>query len=474
MLKGVLWDLVEKFSNQGVSLGISIILARLLSPEEFGLIGMVMVIIGMSQMFLDMGFGSALVQRQDVTNKHYSSVFFINILVGALLTIALYFSSPLISSFYERPELEDICKALSFLFLIDSFIIVQYTIFAKELNFKTPAIVRVTSTLLSGMVGVYLAYNGFGVWSLVIQSLIGAVLSVSGIWIGSSWKPILFFDSKIIRELWSFGSKMFASGVIDSVFSRLDVLIIGKIFSANTLGFYTRAQSFNNLVIQYTSGSLARVFFPTISNIQHDLKEVKELYMNVISIVSFLVFGLLGFFYLSAEDLFVFLFTDKWLPAVKYFQILMLGGYAFPLNNIMISILSGRGKSNKFLKLELFKKGLLCLAFGSGLLFGIYGFLYSLVIVYFFMLLLNIYFVKNEIDLTMSSQLREIFQYCLISIIIVAPLTYYSHYFSDYRLIALIQAGISFLVLYLILNLLFKTKVIVLLKVRVEGFLSKR
>jgi teichuronic acid exporter len=463
MLKGIFWDLFEKISNQGISFGISILLARLLSPAEFGLIGMVMVFVGMSQVFLDMGLSSALVQRQQVNEVQYSSVFYLNIAIGLALTLLLYFSSGLIAAFYERPELIPICKALSLLFVLDSFIIVQNAQFAKVLDLKKPAIIRVIATLISGSVGVMMAFNGFGVWSLVTQSLLAAFIFVVGVWFVSSWRPVLKFEFQTVKELWGYSSKLFFSGFLDATFTRLDVLVIGKLFSANTLGYYTRAQSFNYLIIQYTSGSLARVFFPVISRIQHNTAEVREIYEKAITVISFMVFGLLGFFFLCAEDIFVLLFSAKWLPAVKFFKILLLAGYAYPLSSIMVGVLSGRGQSGKFLKLEILKKILMLAAFGFGFMFGITGFLYALVIVMFLSVLLNMYFVQNEIDYSLLKQFSIIFQYFIVAAIAVAIVYFAGNWFSNNRFWYTFQAGLLFTVGYLLLNLSVKAKAISLL-----------
>lgn len=463
MLKGIFWDLFEKVSNQGISFGISILLARLLSPAEFGLIGMVMVFVGMSQVFLDMGLSSALVQRQKVDEVQYSSVFYLNVAIGLFLTLVLYFSSGAIAAFYERPELVPICKVLSLLFVLDSFIIVQNAQFAKVLDLKKPAIIRVIATLISGGIGVLMAFNGYGVWSLVAQSLISAFVFVVGVWFVSSWRPVWKFEFQTVKELWGFSSRLFFSGLLDAAFTRLDVLVIGKLFTANTLGFYTRAQSFNYLIIQYTSGSLARVFFPVISRIQHNTAEVRGIYEKAITVISFLVFGLLGFFFLCAENIFVMLFSEKWLPAVQFFKILLLGGYAYPLSSIMVGILSGRGQSGKYLKLEILKKALMLVAFGVGFMFGITGFLYALVAFSFIAVMLNMYFVQEEIEFPLPKQFGIIFQYFIFAGIAVALVLAAESWFSTHRFWYVLQAGSAFAFGYLLLNFVVKAKALNLL-----------
>jgi len=457
MFKGILWDLFEKVSNQGIGFFISIILARLLSPEQFGLVGMVMVFVGMSQIFLYLGLGQALIQKRIVSDIEYSSVFYLNVFAGLVLTIILYFSSGLIAEFYQRPEVKPICEVLSVLFIIDSFIIVQISLFTKKLDFKKPAIARVIATVVSGGLGIIMALNGYGVWSLVMQSLLSALLFVVVIWIASNWRPGLHFELNAIKGLWGFSSRLFLSGILDGIFSRLDIVIIGKMFSANTLGFYTRAQTFNNLISQYTSGSIGRVFFPSISIIQDNTEEVRLFYKKTINIVSFLVFGLLGFLLLCATDIFIFLFTVKWLPAVTYFKLLLLSGYVYPLSVIMIGVLSGRGKSGKFLKLEILKKALVIFAFIIGFAWGIVEFLYGLALVNFLSLLLNMYFVQNEIRYPLKQQFQLVFGYSLIAAISSLMVLFITPWFSDVTILYIIQTGLLFSTIYILLNLILRT-----------------
>lgn len=463
MFKGVLWDLFEKLSNQGISFVISVFLARLLSPEEFGLIGMVFVIVGMSQVFLDMGLSAAIIQRQDLTQKHYSSVFFLNIFVGILLSLIVFFSAGLIADFYNQPALYDICRVLSIMFILNSLVIIQNAQFRKNMDFKKPAIIRVVATFIGGIVGIFMAFQEFGVWSLVAQSLLSGLVFTLGLWLLSDWRPVRQFDLAAIKDLWGFSSKLFVSGILDAIFTRLDIIIIGKIFSASALGFYTRAQTMNNMVVQYSSGSLAKVFFPAISKMQHDIEQVKALFLKAITLVSFLVFGFLGFLFLCSEDIFVLLFTEKWLPSVKYFQILVLAGYVYPLSSIMVNVISGRGNSTAFLKLEVLKKILLGLGLIIGFTNGILGFLYCLVIVYFLSIVLNIYYVSKEINITMLLQFRTIFTYFIIAFISVGLLWIADTFFIQDRFWHLLMVGSLFTTFYLLINLIARTNAILFL-----------
>lgn len=458
MIRSLFWDLFEKVFTQGIGFLITIVLARLLSPEEFGLIGMILVIITISQVFLNMGFGMALIQKRNVTEIEYSSVFCLNLLTGIVLTLLLYFSSGLIAGFYDLKSLKPICQSLSPLFVLDAFIIVQLALFTKNLELKIPAVVRIIATIISGTLAVILAYRGFGVWSLVTQSLLSSAIFGAGIWMASRWKPRLRFRLSAIKELWLFSSKVFLSGLLDNFFTRIDVIIIGKMYSTATLGFYTRAQSFNNLIVQYTSGSLARVFFPTISKIQYDTEAVRIIYQKALEVISFLVFPALCLCFLCAPQIFILLFSEKWLPAVEYFRMLLLSGYVYPLSAIMVAIISGRGRSEKFLRLEILKKVLLSLAIIVGFSSGIIAFLYCLAVAYLFSLFLNMYFVKAEIQFSFSRQAQIIVPYFLLSIATALLVYQLRSLYSADNIFYLLEASIVFASVYLLLNFVLKTR----------------
>jgi len=306
---------------------ISIFLALLLEPEDFGLIAMIMVIVGIAQVFTDIGLGAALIQRRRVRPVHYSSVFYFNISVGALLTILVFFSAPYIASFYNQDHLLILTQVIAFTFIINSFSTIQVTKFRKELNFSVITKVSFSSSLISGAVGVGLAFYGAGVWSLVIQILLSKSLYSVLIWYISQWRPAFAFSLKALEQLWGFGFRMFLSGMLNTIFSRLDFIIIGKLFPPVTLGYFQRATSLNQLVVQYSSGRLLSVLLPLLSKVQKDLPRLQNITLIAFGIINFVVFLLLGGLYLVAEELIVLLFGSKWLESVEYFQLLALFGF---------------------------------------------------------------------------------------------------------------------------------------------------
>ena len=348
--KAFAWDLGGKLADLGVGFFISIILARLLAPEEFGLLAMAAVVIALAQVLIDSGLSTALIQRKEVTDAHYGSFFVFNVVVGSLLTIIFFSLSEVVADFYDRPELKPILQALSFNFIINSFTRVQGAWLTKQLNFGILTTARITSVIVSGSIGVTLAILGYGVWALVVQSLLGGITSNLYIVFAVKWRPKFIFKWNALKELWSFGFRMFLSSLIGTIIKQADALITGKLFSPATLGYYHRAKSFNLFVIKYTSGSLNSVLFPALSAIQNNEERYKQVVFKAFEILCFITFGLLGFLYITAEDIIIILFSDKWLPSVAIFKILLLNGYAFPLSALLMNILMSKGNSKIFFK----------------------------------------------------------------------------------------------------------------------------
>lgn len=274
-IKAFVWDFIGKLATQGTGFIVTIFLARLLEPSDFGLIAMIMVVVGIAQVFADVGLGGALIQRRKLLDVHYSSVFYFNICIALLLTCTTFFSADLISSFYNNVELVELTQAISVIFIINACSSVQAIRLRKQLNYPLLTKASFKSSLLSGFLGVTLAFNDFGVWSLVAQVLSQGVFFNLCLWTTCKWRPSFQFSLKALKQLWTFGFRMFLASLLDSVFTRLDYVIIGKLFSISTLGYFQRAKQLNSLVIQYSSGSLMSVMFPILSKVQNDLHKFR-------------------------------------------------------------------------------------------------------------------------------------------------------------------------------------------------------
>lgn len=416
-IKALIWDFSGKVAAQGVGFIISLFLARLLEPEEFGLVAMIMVIIGMANVFSDVGLGSALIQRRKVLPIHYSSVFYFNIFVGLLLTLATYFSAGWIAAFYQNDALIPLTQAMSLSFVVNAFSNVQTTKLQRDLNYAALSKANFLASFAGGALGIWLAFHGAGVWSLVAQSLASGIVFNVLIWSMSQWSPSLLFSVKALMQLWGFGFRMFFSALIASVYERLDFLIIGKLFVPATLGYFQRAKSLNNLAVQFSSASLMAVLFPVLSKVQNDLIRLQNITIKVLNIIVFVVFYILGNLYLTAQEIITILFSERWLESVGFFKILVLSGFAYPISALLVSIISSRGNSKAFLRLEIYKKTLASINLFSLYAYGINYYLYGLIITSSFSLILNAIFAAREIKVSARLLINPVFLQLLISII---------------------------------------------------------
>jgi len=456
-IKAFIWDFSGKMATQGTGFIVTIFLARLLGPEDFGLIAMIMVIVGIAQVFTDIGLGGALIQRRRVLQLHYSSVFYFNIIVGTILTLVTFFSAPLIGDFYNNQKLVPLTQVISLSFIINAFSSVQSTKLRKELNYAALTKVRFIASLFSGIVGIYLAFYGAGVWSLVGQLLSLGIIYNTLIWPVSQWTPSFQFSFKALKQLWGFGFRMFLSGLLDAIFTRLDFIIIGKFFTPLTLGYFQRAKSLNLMIAQYSAGSLMTILFPVLSKIQNDLPRFQNTIIKSLGIICFVAFLLSGGFYLISEELVTILFSDKWLPSVDYFKILVLSGFGYPVSALLVNVLSSRGNSNAFLRLEIYKKILMILNLCIGFSFGIIGYLYGVLSVTIFSVYLNILFASRETLLPISVFVKPIITQMVISITAILGTLLVLNCFKFEHLISLIAKGTLFTMLYIFISWIFKT-----------------
>lgn len=457
-LTAFIWDLLGNLGNHASSLIVTIFLARLLEPSDFGLIAIIMVIVSVATIFSDVGLGGALIQRSKLLQIHYSSVFFFNVVAGLLLTLLTYFSAPYIAHFYQSPQLVSLIQVMSSLFVISALHAVQSVILRKELNYKLLTKVNLNASVISGIIGVALAFWGAGVWSLVAQLISREILINLFIWSKSSWIPNFAFSFKALKQLWGYGMNMFLAGLLDTIYERADYLIIGKLFTPATLGFFHQAKQLNMLVTKYTAGSLMSVLFPVLSKIQNDIEKFRRVVIKSTGIISFVTFLILGGLFLVSDELIVLLLGAKWEASIFYFKILALSGFAYPISALMVNVLSSRGKSKDFLKLEIYKKIIQSITLYILYAFGINIFLYSLIASSALGTSLNIYFAARELDISFFSIVKPILIQVLIVFPIVALTLLISNYIELSPFFMMIVKGLLFSVLYLLLNHLFKVK----------------
>ncbi len=456
--KAFIWDFLGKIATQGISFIGTIFLSRLLNPSDFGLIAMIMVIIGIASVFSDIGLGRALIQRSKVLPIHYSSVFYFNIFVGLILTVITYFSASWVAKFYLNDALVPLIQVMSLSFVINAFSNTHSTKLSKELNYSALTKAQFFASLVGVVVGVTLAFHDAGVWSLVVQALLSSITYNILVWTISKWTPVFLFSFKALMQLWGFGFRMFLSAALDAIFTRLDYLIIGKLFMPVTLGFFQRAKSLDLMIAQFSSGSLLSVLFPILSNIKNDLPQFQNIIIKMMGIICFIVFLLMGGLYLISEELIIFIFGMKWLKSAYFFKILILSGFGFPISALLVNILMSRGNSKAFLRLEIYKKLLFAINFVVLYKAGIDMYLYGLIVATILSVLLNIFFASREIKISFIKFIEPIVDQAVIAAIAIAGTLYLTTLIKmEGELIPIIAKGFFFTIIYLLSNKVFKT-----------------
>ncbi len=449
-VSGMTWSFIDSISGQGIQFIVGIILARMLTPREFGLIGMITIFIAVSESFINSGFSSALIRKKDCTNIDFSTVFYFNLVVGILFFLILFFTAPFIANFFEEPQLKQIVQVLGIVLIIDSLTLIQRTILTKRIDFKLQARISVIASLGSGVIAIIMAYSGFGVWSLVAQRIAKESLNSIFLWLWNRWKPLLVFSKQSFKELFGFGSKLLASGLIDTIYQNIYYLIIGKYFSAQELGYYTRADSFNKLPSQNLNTIIGRVSYPVLASIQDDKPRLKNNYQKLIRSTMFITFILMLGMAAVSEPMIITLIGEKWRPSIIYLQMLCFVGMMYPLHALNLNMLQVSGRSDLFLRLEVIKKILAIPTIVIGVLWGIkimiLGMMVNTLIAYY----LNSYWSGRFIGYSFKQQVVDIlpsFGLALTMAIFVYVLGLFLPFSYLWLLIIQIIAGAIFILL---------------------------
>jgi len=376
----VIWDLLGRFSTQGVSFIVLIFLARLLNPEEFGIVGIALAIIGFTHIFVDAGFSITLIQNKRNSPEIYSSIFFLNLGLSTFLFLVFQIVAEPIALFFQEPHLTLIIRWLAVSLILQSLIIVQIAILKRKLQFKELGLRLLLAGGISGSISIYLAFQGYGVYALVVQNIVASLVSVIILWKVSKWRPNLFFSRKSITPLLSFNSYQFFSNLGHQILAKVNILFIGKFFSPSTLSFFTQADSLSKIIIGYSSETINNVFFPVLSQMQNDLNRFKFIFLKLLRFTSFLSFLLGGVMLLSGKMLILSLLGDKWLPSVFIFQILILRSLNTPINAVILHTFLASGKAKEDFWYGNIRKLLSLLPLLFAYFYGFQAFLYSLVI----------------------------------------------------------------------------------------------
>jgi O-antigen/teichoic acid export membrane protein len=374
-VNAVIWSGVERLSGQLIRFVIGVILARLLVPAEFGLIGMLAIFMGVAQTFVNCGFGEGLIQKQNTTHRDECSVFYFNIAFGVFAAALLYLAAPWIANFYHQSILVSLTRIMALDVVINSFGLVQTMLLTKEIDFKTQLKVSVISTIISGGIAVGMAMRGFGVLSLAAQIIIGDALRVILLFVFHAWRPAAIFSLASLRELLPYGSRMFASGLLNSVFTEIYSLVIGRIYAPAALGLFTRAKQMQQMPVDNLCGIISRVSFPVFASVQHDKALLKRGVRKAARGLVMMNFPLMIGLAVVARPLVLVLLTKKWEACVPYIQLLCVGGALYPISLIHLNALMALGRSDLFLRLEILKKIVLAISVGITFRYGVKGLL---------------------------------------------------------------------------------------------------
>jgi O-antigen/teichoic acid export membrane protein len=448
---GFFWSFCERFGEQGIQFIVSVILARLLLPEQFGLIAMLVFFMVIAQSFVDSGFTQALIQKKDATYTDECSIFYFNVVVGIVAAGLLCLTAPWIASFYQTPVLVPLTRVLSLNLVFNAFGIVHLASLTRKVDFKVQMKISLIAAIFSGIIGIFMAYKGFGVWSLATQSLSINLFRTILLWLFYRWRPALRFSVSSLRTMFAFGSKLLLSGLLDRLFQNIYLLVIGKVFTPTTLGFYSRAKRLQQLPVQNIQSSVSRVTFPVFSSIQEDKSRLKQGVRKALMTLAMVNFPMMIGLAVIAKPLVLVLLTDKWLPCVPYVQLFCAIGMLYPLHAINLNVLKAQGRSDLFLKLEIFKKILVVVAIFITYRWGVLSLIVGQIVTSILSYFLNTHYTGKLLRYPIAQQIRDIMPSLILATIMGSAISMF-HYvpISSDMLLLLVQI-IAGLLIYLLL-----------------------
>ncbi len=419
-VKGGIWSAIDYIARYGISFVVGIILARLLTPDDYGLIGIIAIFITLFNYIVDGGLGAALIRKLDTDDDDYSTLFIANFIISVFLALLLIVIAPFVAIFFEREQLTLMTQVMSVIVIFDSLSIVQKVRLTKNVDFKTQTKVSVSAAIISGTIGISMAYFGFDVWALVGQQISSSLFNTVFLWIYNKWRPRLVFRLERFKEMWKFGWKLLVSSIIGSLWDNLYSVIIAKNYSTVTLGHYSRANQFASLCPSTINSVIQRVSYPVLCSFQKDYAQLKQAYSRIIRVAMLPSFVLALGLAACAESFIEVLIGEQWLPCVPYLQILCFSLMLYPLHALNINVLQVVGRSDLTLILRIVKTALATIPLLLGIFFNIYYMLWGSVFVGFVSYLVNAYFPSKLISYTMKEQLLDILPSFLISVTMAA------------------------------------------------------
>lgn len=423
-ISGLFWTFADTFLLRGFSFIGTLVIARLLGPAEFGLIGMISIFIAIGTSLVDSGLSSSLIRTQNADDTDFSTVFYLNLGMSFMVYLCLYFAAPYIANFYSQPILTDIIRLYCISFIISAFSSIQLAILDKEMLFRKMMLCNIPGVLIGVTGGIALGFWGYGVWSIVWMYLTIQFIQSLFLWSFSKWKPSLTFSKERMKYHYSFGYKLMLSGLLDTVFKNIYNILIGKFFSVKSLGYYERANTFNEYPVSILTNIISRVSYPLMAKMQMEKEKLASVYKQILQFTFFITAPLMLGAAAIAKPLFLLVLGIQWLPAVSFFKIICLGSILYPIHAFNINVLKVSGRSDLFLKLEIVKKIIVFISIIIAFRFGIYGLVWSSVVTSFLSLLINTYYSSNLISYTTKNQLLDMFPTFCISLLVYIIMTY--------------------------------------------------
>ena len=456
VIGGTIWASIDRIGAMALQFIVNLILARLLMPEDFGYIGMLAIFISVSQTLVDGGFGSALIQKKKPTQTDYSTIFFWNLIFSIFLYALLYISAPLVAYFFKLPLLGKILRVLGLTLIVNSLIIVQNNRLRKQLAFRTIALINISSLLVASAIAIFAAYKGCGVWSLVIMQILYGVFQACLLWGIVRWFPDLTFSFESLKKLFGFGGYLLAANILQVFCQNMQGIIIGRKFSATQMGFYAQAKKLDD-VSTALPNIIVQVIFPMYSQYQDNKQKLKELLGLSVRIISYLIFPLMLLLILIAEPLIAFLYGEKWLTCVPYFQVLCVGGLFACLQNVNYYAVAAVGKSAALFRWSFYKWGVLLTLLFVGAFWGIYGVLWGMVISSINIFLVNAALAFKYVGYTFSRQVRDFIPVLIISILSFAGACLFKVCMPDAHFVV---TSILFVAIYFTLTWIFHLRIL--------------
>lgn len=421
-VKGVGWSAADAFLGQGVTFLVGLVLARLLGPEEYGLIGIVTIFTTVMLGVVDSGFSNALIRKQNVTDDDYSTLFVFNFAVSVLMFFLLYAAAPWISLFFDRPELIPLIRVMGLLLIIQALSIVQNTILSRRIDFKTKTKASVISAVLSGIIGIVMAFMDFGVWALVAQQIFRQLIYTICLWVFNKWWPKLKICSESLSYMWGFGWKLLVSGLLNNIWNQLYQMVVGKFYTPSTLGQYTRSEHYASFFSSSITQIVQRVTYPVLSEIQNEKQRMISGYRRIIRMTMFVTTVCMISLGAVAEPLLYCLIGPQWHEAATYLPLICISMSLYPLHAINLNMLQVQGRSDIFLLLEILKKIIAIAPLCLGIFINIYWMLIGSIITGVISFFLNSYYTGRSLNYTSWMQLKDIAPDYAVALLIAVPI----------------------------------------------------